>query len=569
MAISTSDQHQSYSLVTEAASDREAKHRTGIEAALREPTFYPHPVRDIQVEETHISKVFLTGDFVYKIKKPVDLVFLDFTSLEKRRHFCEQEVLLNQRLSHQVYLDVVPITLESGGYALNGPGEPVEYAVKMRQLPRERTMLELVRQGRLSKEMLQKLIRVLVRFYQKAQKGPTIEAMGSQMIIEGNMEEDFVQTEPFVPSILNPDEFSRLHAAVRAFLSKNTDLFQHRTETGFICDCHGDLRLGHIYFLDRDHFPSGIQIIDCIEFNNRFRYGDVAADLAFLAMDLDYQGFEEVGQMLIRTYAHAANDPEIFLLVDFYKCYRAHVRCKVECLRQAAADLPAEETRKAVEKARRYFDLACGYGAKYNRQTLWIICGLSGSGKSTIAEELAKRLNVRLLGSDVIRKEFFGLEPDEPAGAKFGEGIYNPVATAQTYERMLMAAREELNKGNSVIVDATFAARKHRDEFQCLAKDMETQVVFIECICPNAVLRKRLSNREYKPSVSDARLQHLEAQRQTFEPLNELPTANHLKVKTDQPLQEILQEVFSTAYVLLGRKTGESSSLNRKHDAKE
>jgi aminoglycoside phosphotransferase family enzyme/predicted kinase len=546
--------------VVRGVSDSEANHRAGVELALSNPAFYPHYVKTIEIEETHISKVFLTGDFVYKLKKPVDFGFLDFTTLEKRHHYCEQEVLLNQRLSQDVYLDVVAITLEQSGYALDGTGQPVEYAVKMRQLPRKKTMLELLRRGKLSDDMLQRLLQFLARFYEKAQRGPTIDAMGSQMVIEGNVEEDFSQTEPFIPSILNPDKFSRMHDAVRAFLRNNTDLFQRRIETGFICDCHGDLRLGHIYFLDHSHFPDDIQIIDCIEFNDRFRYSDVAADLAFLTMDLDFQGFTDVGQTMLTAYAQEAGDPEVFMLLDFYKCYRAHVRCKVECLRQATGELAARKAKLAVERAQRYFELAYGYAASFSRQTLWIICGLSGSGKSTIAAELANRLNVRVLSSDVTRKQYFGLTPDEPAVVEFGEGIYTRVATAQTYERLLLLAREELFHGNSVILDATFSRRLHRELFRCLAVEMGANVFFAECLCPNAVLRVRLAERQTGASISDARLKHLETQRQAFEPLDELGEDLHLQVSTGQPLQQSLQQIFAAAYLLQGKQTRASQS---------
>jgi len=378
--------------------------------------------------------------------------------------------------------------------------------------------------------------------------------MGSLEVIETNTEEDFAQTESCVPSIINRDKFARLNDMVHIFLSNNKDLFQRRIETGFICDCHGDLRLGHIYFLDRDCFPPGIQIIDCIEFNNRFRYGDVASDLAFLAMDLDYIGFPDVGYTLLTAYAQEANDPEVFLLIDFYKCYRAHVRCKVECLRQTAADLPVEEARKAVERAKQYFELGYSYATTFSRRTLWIVCGLIGSGKSTIAAELGKRLNVRVLNSDGIRKKFFGLRPDELAVANYGEGIYSPVATAQTYERMLLAAREELFKGNSVIVDATFAGRANRDTVRFLAEEEATNVIFVECRCPYSVLRKRLAERREKKMITDARPQHLEAMRRAFEPLTELEADTHLQVETDQPLQQSLQQIFSEAYELLRKQ---------------
>jgi len=527
-------------------SERVCTHQTGVDLALSDPDFYPHPVGSIQVEETHISKVFLTGDLVYKVKKPVNLGFLDFSTLEKRHYYCEQEILLNQRLSHDVYLGVAAVTREPTGYALNGPGEPVEYAVNMRQLPRERTMLELLRRGKLSADMVQELVRILTRFYERARRGPEIEVMGSREVIEVNTEEDFTQTEPFVPAVIDPEKFTGTHRAVRAFLNERVDLFQRRNKTGRICDCHGDLRLGHIYFVD------GIQIIDCVEFNDRLRYGDVAADLAFLAMDLDYNGFADVGQKLLTDYTQAAGDPEVFLLLDFYKCYRAHVRCKVECLRQAAGDLPARKAGLAVENARRYFHLACEYAARFSRRTLWIVCGFIASGKSTIAAELAKRLGVRVHSSDIIRKKFCGLKPMEPAVAEFGEGIYTPAISGQTYELMLLEAREELSGGKSVILDGTFGRRHYRDLAHRLAEEMQANVIFVECFCPGSLLGQRLAEREGRALVTDARLRHLEAQRQTFEPLDELANDIHLEVSTDQPLQQSLQQILSVAYFLQG-----------------
>jgi len=417
-----------------AESQSDTNSQTAILTALSNPDFYPHPVSTIQVEETHISTVFLTGDFVYKLKKPVDFGFLDYTTLEKRRRYCKQEVLLNKRLSENVYLEVVPITLEPTGYALNGPGKLVEYAVKMRQLPKERTMLQLLRRGEFSLNMLRDLVQILVRFYQKTEKGPEIDAMGSRELIWVNIEEDFVQTNPFVSTILDRVQFSDLHQRVRTFLTSRAELFDRRIKSGCIRDCHGDLRLGHIYFTD------SISIIDCIEFNERFRYGDLASDLAFLAMDLDYNGFSDIGQKLLAEYAQSADDPEIFMLVDFYKCYRAHVRCKVECLRYGAGALSGREAHIAKERAISYFQLAWRYADTFSRQTIWIVCGLSGSGKSTIAAELGKRMNLQCYRSDVIRKRLFGLSPEQQVVKPFGESIYTPDASNKTYEQMLLEA---------------------------------------------------------------------------------------------------------------------------------
>jgi len=518
--------------------------QTAILSALSNPDFYPHPVSTIQVEETHISTVFLTGDFVYKVKKPVDLGFLDYTTLERRLQYCKQEVLLNSRLSENVYLGVVSITEEPTGYTLNGSGKPVEYAVKMRQLPKERTMLQLLRRGEFSLNMLRDLVEILVRFYEKTEKGPEIDAMGSRELIWVNIEEDFVQTNPFVSTVLDKAQFSDLHRRVRTFLNSQAELFDRRIKSGCIRDCHGDLRLGHIYFMD------SISVIDCIEFNERFRYGDLASDLAFLAMDLDYNGFADIGHKLLAEYSRSADDPEIFLLADFYKCYRAHVRCKVECLRYGAGDLPGREEHMAKERAMSYFDLAWRYADNFSRRTIWIVCGLSGSGKSTIAAELGKLMNLKCYRSDVIRKRLFGLSPEEQVVAPFGESIYTPAASDKTYEQMLLEARKEMSRGRSVILDGTFGRLQHRVLARRLAEQMEANVIFVECRCRQSLLRQRLSARQEQKSISDARLQHLAAQSLAFEPLDELWDSLHLPINTEQPLNQCVHEILSKGYLL-------------------
>ena len=290
---------------------------------MRRPEFYPHSVSRIEQRETHISHVFLTGDYVYKIKKPVNLDFLDFTTLKKRYHYCHQEVILNKRLSHNVYLGVVPITFKDGNYHLTGPGIPVEYAVKMLQLPEDRSMVHLLKRKK-------------------------------------------------------------------------------------IRDCHGDLRTGHIYFTDK-----GIQIIDCIEFNERFRFQDITSDLAFLAMDLDYDGFPQIANYLLDDYAKHTEDPDVFVLIDFYKCYRAFVRCKVNCIRFQEDGLGKKDKAKLFKETNKYLDFAYRYAVQFTRPTLWVVCGMPGSGKSTISRDLSRVFRIKAFQSDVIRKELYGLKPDD------------------------------------------------------------------------------------------------------------------------------------------------------------
>ena len=533
----------------------EMHHQEAIFQAMGNPDFYPHPVTTIRQRETHISKVFLTGTYVYKIKKQVNLEFLDFTTLANRRHFCEQEVLLNRRLTHNVYLGTVPITFKDGLYYLAGLGSPVEYAVKMRQLPEDLSMVRLLRSGRIHQGALQELSRILARFYDHASTGEHINSFGSWETVWANCEENFRQTEMFAGSILEERMFLIVRSATRSFLRRWKELFDHRIEMDKIRDCHGDLRSGHVYFTDE------IQILDCIEFNERFRYGDIASDLAFLAMDLDYEGYPEIAHSLLKAYVGHTKDQDVFVLLDFYKCYRAFVRVKVNCFRLQEGGLVETERDRLLKETRKYMDLAYRYAVQFTRPTLWVVCGMPASGKSTVADKLSKTLGVKVIRSDVIRKELFGLQPYEQINVPFEEGIYSKGASSLTYGKLLLLAQEEIDKGNSVILDATYSSRHQRSEVLRLAKDMDTNLMFVECICPEAVLKKRLMERETASSVSDARIQHLQQIKERFEPLNEVRDEMHISVDTEKSLEESMEYILSRDYVLECLQTADAMKV--------
>ncbi|UCF90275.1 MAG: AAA family ATPase [Desulfobacterales bacterium] len=523
--------------------------QTEIFQAMARPEFYPHAVTAIAQRDTHISKVFLTGPYAYKIKKAVNLEFLDFTTLEKRRHFCRQEVMLNRRLAPDVYLDVIPIIQLDGRYRLGGSGPAVEYAVKMRQLPDDRSMLRLVRRGKLENESLDALARILAEFYNGASTSARINTVGSWETVWTNTEENFRQTERFAGQLLDERIFRIIRAATQTFLIRQKALFERRIDRAKIRDCHGDLRAGHIYFAD------GIQIIDCIEFNDRFRYADITADLAFLAMDLDYEGYPQIAQRMIEAYLRYDPDPELFVLLDFYKCYRAHVRVKINCFRLQEENLSLQEKSRLTRETRRYLDLAYHYAVRFTRPTIWVICGLPASGKSTLSHELAKTLNAKVLQSDVVRKELFGLQPLASRDLPFEEGLYSPEASSLTYGKLLMLAQEEIEKGASVLLDATFGRRRQRDEATRLARDMDANIIFIECISPLAVLKKRLAGRKAGVAIPDARLHHLQPINASFEPLEELPDEMHIRIDTEAPLEASLRQILAHDYILLARQT--------------
>ncbi len=338
------------------------------------PSFYPHPVNSVIRRDTHISAVFLTGDWVYKLKKPVDFAFLDFQNLAARHHFCQQEVRLNQRFSRDIYRGVVAVRRESAGrLSLDGPGQVVEYAVKMRQLADSWCLKERLKQKLATRSDMKALGRFLAVFYDGAVRSPEIDHFGRPEVIGFNVEENFRQLKPFEGDLLDAEKLAMVRAVSGSFLEHRQALFERRVAAGHIRDGHGDLRSDHVYFHD------GIQMIDCIEFNDRFRYGDVSSDLAFLIMDLDHRRRTVLGRALLMAYADAAGDPEVYILLDFYAAYRAMVMVKVHCLRYAEVSPDDIALRSALRRqARRYLEQAYRYAVQFSRPTLWVFCGLPG-----------------------------------------------------------------------------------------------------------------------------------------------------------------------------------------------
>ena len=322
---------------------------------LLQPESYPHQPAEIKLVQTQMSFVFLAGDYVYKVKKPVNLGFLDYTTLSKRRRFCRQEVELNRRLCPDVYLEVVAITRDREGVHVEGKGRAVEYAVKMRRLPEERMMDVLLASNRVTPEMVVRVAQKLVGFHQEAKTNSRIAAFGGRDIIRQNTDENFSQTEKYVGVSLSPEQYERIKRYTGDFIRRNGGLFARRVEEGRIRDCHGDLHCAHICFTD------GICIYDCIEFNDRFRYADVASEVAFLAMDLDRYRRPDLSRHLVNAYVELSRDEGLRELLGFYKCYRAYVRGKVESFKLDDPYIPDGEKAGAKASAKSYFALALGY----------------------------------------------------------------------------------------------------------------------------------------------------------------------------------------------------------------
>jgi aminoglycoside phosphotransferase family enzyme len=323
--------------------------------ALLKPQAYPHKPQKIELVQTQMSFIFLTGEYVYKIKKPVNLGYLDYTTLEKRHFFCRQELNLNRRLCPDAYLAVVPIVEEKGGLRIEGQGKAIEYAVKMKQLPQDRMMDVLLPQGQVTREMVARVAEKLMNFHQNAETNPKIAAFGRLDVIRHNCDENFAQTEKYIGTSITAEKYQRIKNYTNNFIDSNASLFDKRVREGKIRDCHGDLHAAHVCFTD------DICIYDCIEFNDRFRYSDVASEIAFLAMDLDRYQQGGLSRHLVNTYVELSHDEELLKLLNFYKCYRAYVRGKVESFKLDDPYIPEEEKAKVLTAAQSYFQLAESY----------------------------------------------------------------------------------------------------------------------------------------------------------------------------------------------------------------
>lgn len=500
-------------------------------AALLDPSFYPHPVERVDLIQTHISYIFLAGDLVYKVKKPVAFGFLDFTTLNARRHFCLEELRLNRRLAPDVYLHVVPIEAvageEEGGSVQLGrplphePARPIEYALVMKRLPEERMLKSLLSKGEVDPAVMDAVARKVARFHEQAETGGEVDRIGGFSSVEQNAQENFEQTTRYIDLTIPRWQYDFLRAYNEWFLVRNRGLLEDRVRRGRVRDCHGDLHLEHICLAGGE---DGITIFDCIEFNRRFRYGDVASEVAFLYMDLDFKGRPDLAERFINAYIKASGDEEVRLLLPYFASYRAYVRGKVTSFRLDDPAMTPAERENARTIAERYFSLAYSYAARLDRPTLLLVGGLMGTGKTTLANAIAPVLGAEVIRTDVVRKRLAGIAETERRFEEFGQGLYSPGMTELTYQAALTEAEEILRRGGSVIIDASWARRTHRLQAARLAEQLGIEVVFVECRCPEDVIRGRLEQRvAMGTDASDGRWEIFALQRDSWEQVEAEP----------------------------------------------
>jgi aminoglycoside phosphotransferase family enzyme/predicted kinase len=422
---------------------------------MMQPGFYPHPVKEpIQLMQTHVSYVFLTGDYAYKVKKPMNFGFLDFSTLEYRQHFCSEELRMNQPIAPEIYLEVLPITHKGDTFVLGGTGQPVEYVLKMCQFPQEALFIEMFEQGKLTEGHMEELGRVVAQFHAKAQTNDYIRSFGEVSKIREAIDENYQQTENYIGGPQTQQQFDETKDFTDRFFEEQQELFATRRENNSIRECHGDLHLRNICL-----WNDKIQLFDRIEFNEPFRFVDVMYDVAFAVMDLEARGSKNLGNAFLNTYVEQTGDWEGLQVLPLYLSRQAYVRAKVTSFLLDDPGVPDEAKQEAAAVASDYYRLAWEY-TKRNEGRLILMSGLSGSGKTTVARHLARRLGAIHLRSDAVRKHLAGIPLEQPGG----DELYTPAMSEKTYKRLLELGIKLASQGFPVILDAKYDRQAFREE---------------------------------------------------------------------------------------------------------
>jgi aminoglycoside phosphotransferase family enzyme/predicted kinase len=520
--------------------------------ALSDPAFYPHPVDKVRFLQTHISSVFLTGEYAYKLKKPVNFGFLDFSTIELREHYCRAEVELNSRLAPSVYLRAAPITLDGDRLVLEGQGEIIDWVVVMRELEERLLGTEVLARGELSAAHMDSLVEVLVPFYRDAATGEGIDRYGTVEAVKFNTDENFSQTKDYSGKLLTIDRYKHIRRWTNTFYEDNADLFERRIAEGRIRESHGDLHLGNV-FLENPPI-----IFDCIEFNERFRCGDVAVDLAFMAMDLDFNGRPDLAEHFVDRYVEASGDTDLIRLLDFYKCYRAYVRGKIACFTSSDPALDNEARRAQRNLARRFFGLAYKYAGGAERPSLVVLYGLMGSGKTNVARYLREHFGWHMLSTDAVRKQIAGVGENTRVYVPYNEGLYSPEMNRKTYAEVCRRAENLLLGGFPVVVDGAFKYQDERLPVIEAAERAGARLIFIQTVCEPDEQRRRLEKRQQHDTRSDGRVELMENQRADFEAPNlDFEELFHT-VSTDGPklqTRSVVEELLYSEALLPERRS--------------
>ena len=500
--------------------------------AIQERAVFNHPVEQIRIIETHISYVLLTGPYAYKFKKPLDLGFLDFQTLEKRKYYCEEELRLNKRMAPDLYIGVVAFTGAYEKPELNGSGPVLEYAVKMRQFAEQDQALYLLRDGRLTERRIDELARLLAKFHGNIAVADRHNGYGSAETILRDAMENFDALRALLGG--DSDYIHRLDELQSWTGNSYQELrqtFSERKQQGYIRECHGDLHLGNIVLHGNE-----MLVFDCIEFSPSFHWIDVMNDLAFLVMDLQEHRQTTLAQRLLNTYLQLSGDYEGLQILRFYIVYRALVRSKVAAIRLGQSHLDQRDTDVEMRNEHGYLDLAMEF-MRPAAPALLITHGLSGSGKSVSSRMLADKISAIWLRSDVERKRLHGLQAQDRSHSDLHSGIYGTESTVKTFRRLAALCRMILKAGYSVIVDAAFLQLHTRKIFQRIASELNTAFIILDFQADEAELRARINRRSIQAiDVSEADSRVLDNQLRNQEPLDGQETKFCIKLNSDAQL---------------------------------
>ena len=504
--------------------------------AMQNSGFYPHPADRVELVETHISWVFLAGDFAYKLKKPLDFGFLDFSTLERRRHFCHEELRLNQRFAPQLYLEVVSIGGCPEHPRLNG--EPVlDYAVRMKRFPACRQLDRMQAAGRLTATQVDRFATLIAQLHAQAPVAGPGREFGCPESIIAPIRQNFTQLKTLLPDSMR-DRLAELEAWSRTASRQLAGILRQRKERGFIRECHGDVHLGNMAW-----FEDQPLLFDCIEFNENLRWIDLINDIAFLVMDLDDRGEERFGWQFLNRYLRQSGDYRGLQLLAFYKVYRAMVRAKVFSLRLSQEDLAAAERAEDERLVQSYLDLAAGY-TKPPRPALIITHGLSGAGKTTIVEQLAPCCRAICLHSDVERKRRHHLELTAASDSPVAAGLYTDKSSAETYRNLRDLAESLLGSGLNTIIDATFIRQQSRTLMRQLAEKLRAPLLILDFQIAAHDLERRIRQRSLQAGqISEATLDVLHFQQSRSEPLDREELKSSIPITSDMSVAEIAKRI--------------------------
>lgn len=503
--------------------------------ALQNPALYDHPVLYFKLIETHISWILLTGYFAYKIKKPVNFEFLDFSTLAKRRTYCHREVRANQALSPDIYLAAVPLTGSPDSPSFAGEGDTFEYAILMREFQQDRLLTQLLQQQELSTKIIDDIAILLANFHKKASSQVPADFYGSAEQIHQPVRQNFSQITPLLTCQTDLDRLHTLNLWAEKSWQALHDVFSQRKQQGFIRECHGDIHLGNITMMGDKPV-----IFDAIEFNDELRWTDTMADLAFLIMDLCDKNCEAYANQLLSYYLEYTGDYAGLAVLPYYLCYRALVRAKVQLFHLPHAQTP-NEREQHLQNFQRYLCLATGF-TQENLPILFITTGLAGSGKSTVAQTLVRDRGVIRLRSDVIRKRLHDLDRLANSSSPLNGQIYTANATKQTYDRLAALAEQIIKAGFSVIVDATFLKREQRHQFFQLANRLKTREIILACAAPLKTLEARIELRQAvhrDPSEANIEVLHMQRSLQEYLIPEELDRALVIDAQDEQRYQTL------------------------------